>query len=75
MNTRINIPSEAVTAFCERWRITELSLFGSVLSRDFQPDSDVDVLVRFDPEARHTLFDMVRMQDDVDKAIAEATGE
>lgn len=69
MNARINIPAEAITAFCERWKITELALFGSVLRRDFQPDSDVDVLVRFDPGARHTLFDMVRMQDELESVL------
>ena len=65
MNTRINIPTESIAAFCQRWKITELALFGSVLRRDFKPDSDVDVLVQFDPESRHTLFDMVHMQDEL----------
>ena len=51
-----------VIAFCGRWRVTELALFGSVLRDDFGPDSDVDVLVRFEPEARHTLLDVARMQ-------------
>jgi len=51
--------------FSRRWQIDELSLFGSVLREDFRPDSDVDVLVRFCPQAQHTLFDMVRMQDEL----------
>jgi uncharacterized protein len=38
-------------------------MFGSALREDFGPDSDIDLLVRFAPEARHSLFDMVRMQD------------
>ena len=65
MKPRIDIPREEVAAFCRRWQITELAVFGSVLRDDFRPDSDVDVLVRFDPRARHTLFDMVRMQDEL----------
>jgi len=65
MKSRIDIPKEEVAAFCARWRITELSLFGSVLRDDFRPGSDVDVLVRFDPEAHPTLFDMVRMQEEL----------
>ena len=59
MSVQINIPREKVAEFCRRWRITELALFGSALREDFGPDSDVDVLVRFDPRSRHSLFDMV----------------
>lgn len=65
MNPRIEIPREAVAEFCRRWQITEMALFGSVLREDFQPDSDVDVLVRFADDARHTLFDMVRMREEL----------
>ncbi|PYV23318.1 MAG: hypothetical protein DMG24_14280 [Acidobacteria bacterium] len=43
----IPIPEPRVRAFCQRWKIAELSLFGSVLRKDFGPDSDVDVLVMF----------------------------
>jgi hypothetical protein len=42
-----------------------LSFFGSVLRDDFSPDSDVDVLVEFLPEAKHSLFDLVRMQNEL----------
>src|SRR5688572_26035958 len=52
--------------FCRRWNIAEFALFGSVLSTDFRPDSDVDVLVSFSPEAHVTLFDMARMQDELE---------
>ena len=56
------LPRDAVEAFCRRWKITELSLFGSVLRDDFRPDSDVDVLVCFAPESRWSLLDLARMQ-------------
>lgn len=46
---RITLPMEAIAALCERWHITRLSLFGSVLRDDFRPDSDVDVLITFAP--------------------------
>lgn len=65
MSARIEIPRGALATFCEKWQIVELSLFGSVLRDDFRPDSDVDVLVRFAPDAGHTLFDLVRMQDEL----------
>ena len=69
MKASMEIPREQVAAFCRRWQIVELALFGSVLRDDFRPDSDVDVLVRFDPQAHHTLFDMVRMQDDLQRIL------
>jgi predicted nucleotidyltransferase len=46
---QIAIPREPVAAFCQRHHIRRLSLFGSVLQDDFRPDSDVDVLVEFEP--------------------------
>jgi predicted nucleotidyltransferase len=49
---KIDIPPDEIAAFCKRHHIQELSLFGSVLRPDFGPDSDIDVLVEFEPEAR-----------------------
>lgn len=46
----LTIPTEEITEFCRRHHIRELALFGSVLRDDFGPDSDVDVLVEFEPE-------------------------
>jgi len=48
---RISIDQERLEVFCRRWKIAEFALFGSVLRDDFGPDSDVDVLVSFLPEA------------------------
>lgn len=62
---RIEIPQEKIAEFCRKWRIREFALFGSVLREDFQPNSDIDVLVTFAPEARYSLFDLVRMQDEL----------
>lgn len=49
MSARIHIDREQITAFCRRHHIRKLALFGSVLRDDFRPDSDVDVLVEFEP--------------------------
>jgi len=49
----IPLPKEAVSEFCRRHRIRKLSLFGSVLRTDFSPESDVDVLVEFEPGVRY----------------------
>jgi predicted nucleotidyltransferase len=63
--TNIAIPKEKIEAFCRKWKIRELALFGSVLREDFRPDSDVDVMVTFVKEAHWSLFDMVDMQDEL----------
>jgi len=47
--TNINIPSEKIAEFCKRHHIRKLSLFGSALRDDFSPESDLDILVEFDP--------------------------
>lgn len=49
MSTRIHIPRDQVAAFCRRNHIRRLALFGSVLRDDFTEDSDIDILVEFEP--------------------------
>ena len=61
----IDIPKEKIAEFCRKWKIREFSLFGSVLRDDFKPESDVDVLVTFDEDARHTLFDLGHMENEL----------
>jgi len=51
MQAQITLPHDEIVAFCQRNHIRRLALFGSVLRDDFGPDSDVDVLVEFEPEA------------------------
>ena len=62
LQARIGLRPETLAAFCKRWQVTELALFGSVLRDDFGPDSDIDMLVEFAQSARHSLFDLVRME-------------
>lgn len=59
--SRIPIPEQRVRDFCQRWKIGELSVFGSVVREDFGPDSDVDVLVTFSNDARWSLYDWADM--------------
>jgi len=61
----LEIPKKAVADFCQRWEISQLALFGSVLRADFRSDSDVDVLVSFAPETHWTLLDCVRMEQEL----------
>lgn len=62
----IEIPTDKIADFCQRWKIKEFALFGSVVREDFRPDSDIDVLVTFAPDAQWTLFDHVDMQDELE---------
>jgi predicted nucleotidyltransferase len=59
---RIEIPKERLSKFCQTNRIERLSLFGSVLSDAFGPDSDVDVLVEFKPGTRIGLIQLMRLE-------------
>ncbi len=65
--SRIPIPHDRVADFCRKWKIVELSLFGSVLRDDFGPDSDVDVLVDFEKGAPWDAFDLPYMQDELSR--------
>jgi uncharacterized protein len=65
MGHTIRIPRKKIADFCQRWKVVEFSLFGSVLRDDFRPDSDVDVLVKFAPESHISLFDLVHMEDEL----------
>lgn len=65
LTENILLPQNKIAAFCRRWKIDEFALFGSVLRNDFGPNSDLDVLVTFAPEADWSLFDHVRMQEEL----------
>ena len=61
-NLKIIIPEKKIQEFCHRYQIKRMALFGSVLREDFRPDSDIDVLVVFDPSARITFITLGRMK-------------
>ena len=65
MNARIPLDRKKITIFCQQWKIAELAFFGSVLREDFRPDSDVDILVTFTPDAEWSLFDHVAMEEEL----------
>lgn len=58
----IEIPEKAVARFCRRYHIRRLSLFGSILRDDFGPDSDIDVLVEFEPGCVPGLLRMAGLE-------------
>ncbi len=58
-------PRDEIRAFCREWQITELAIFGSALRPDFGTDSDIDLLARFAPGAERSVFDHVRMEEEL----------
>lgn len=65
MSPKVKIDKDKITAFCQKWKIVEFAVFGSVLRDDFRPDSDVDVLVTFGPGGRITFDNRVDMLDEL----------
>jgi predicted nucleotidyltransferase len=65
MNTKINLPMEQIKGFCQKWQVTELALFGSVLREDFRSDSDIDILITFSPTAKRGLTETLQMRDEL----------
>ena len=62
MGDRLPIPPEALADVCRRHRIRKLSLFGSRLKGTARPDSDIDLLVEFLPQAKPTYFDLAEIE-------------
>lgn len=62
MTKHVTIPRERLAAFCRLRGIRKLALFGSVLREDFGPESDVDILVEFEPGKRVGLFGLAGME-------------
>ncbi|WP_374111822.1 nucleotidyltransferase family protein [Phormidium yuhuli] len=63
IQTAIALTMEKIAEFCQKWKLTEFALFGSILRYDFHGNSDVDVRVQFYPEAHPTLFDLAEMEE------------
>jgi predicted nucleotidyltransferase len=61
----IAVSPRKLEAFCRKWRVRELSVFGSVLREEFGPASDVDILVDLLPDHGLTLYDWVDMRDEL----------
>ncbi len=71
---RISVPRATIAEFCQKHHIRKLSLFGSVLRDDFRPDSDIDILVEFEPDAKISLFDMGGMQMELTELLGRDVG-
>lgn len=69
MALKIQVPMEKIEAFCRKWKVQRMWLFGSALREDFGPESDVDVLVEFAPEARWSLLDLVGAEQEMSEIL------
>jgi predicted nucleotidyltransferase len=58
---KIRTSEKQLNDFCRKWKVAELSVFGSVVRDDFRPDSDVDLLVSFASDAQWSLYDWTDM--------------
>jgi predicted nucleotidyltransferase len=74
MRSEILIPPQRLSEFCAKWKIAELRLFGSALWDDFRPDSDIDLLVTFTPEADWSLLDHVAMESELAELAGRPVG-
>ncbi len=62
---RLHVTQNQIAAFCQKWKITQFELFGSVLRDDFDAESDIDVLVVFALDAKLSLFSLVTAEEEL----------
>jgi uncharacterized protein len=62
----IKIDENQISAFCRKYGIKQLALFGSILSERFQPESDVDIMVSFLPEHHCSYFDLLDIKNELE---------
>ena len=65
VRARLGVSDDDLAKSCQRWKITELSVFGSVLRDDFGPDGDIDLPVRYAPDVRCRLADHARLEEEL----------
>ncbi len=67
MNALIQNQKKKIEEFCKAWNVKELQVFGSVLTKDFRPDSDIDIIVDFSPGSSHTLIHLAKMEEELEQ--------
>jgi predicted nucleotidyltransferase len=66
VRSRLHMTDEQLAAFCRKWKLTRVELFGSILRDDFDPGtSDIDLLFDYEANSGLSLFDVVHMQDEL----------
>ena len=70
----IEIDDQALGAFCDKWGVAELAVFGSALRADFRPDSDIDFLVTWLPGVRRSWHDIFTMRQELEAMFGREAG-
>jgi uncharacterized protein len=65
MTIAIELPNPQIAEFCQKWQVIEFALFGSVLRDDFHPDSDIDIMVQFHPDAHPRFRTLDQMESEL----------
>ncbi len=65
ISPKLHWPADKIEAFCRKWKIARMELFGSALRDDFRDDSDVDVMVTFVEGARWSMFHLLEMEEEI----------
>jgi predicted nucleotidyltransferase len=66
LKERLGLSTSQITQLCQKWKISEFALFGSILSNQFHPNSDIDILIRFAPDARQGLLTLAKIRHDLE---------
>ncbi len=74
MISNLAISQREIEVFCQRWNISVLALFGSVLREDFRTESDIDVLVTFKPETKVRFADLMQMEQELSAIFGRKVG-
>jgi uncharacterized protein len=65
----VELPMVEIRDFCRKWRIRELAVFGSVLTDEFDDESDIDFLYTFEENSHWDLFDIIGMKLELEKVL------
>ena len=63
---RLGLSAAEIAAFCQRWHIAEMALFGSILRENFRADSDIDFLIDFLPQAQQGLLTLAKIKHELE---------
>lgn len=66
LNAALDVSKSKIKAFCIKWNVQELSVFGSAVRQDFHPESDIDILVSFFPDFHIGLWEFADMRDELE---------
>ena len=65
--SNLSINKKDIESIAKKWGVKEFSIFGSVLGEDFKEDSDIDVLIQFEPDSQYSLFDLVDLKEELEE--------